>query len=106
MFKNLVKFEVLFFSYKNGIMQLVGAIRESADEVLSRRKAVTFSPRDTNKVQQFEKEGKLKGKVYSSCLSMRSFFIIGMWFRVDWRSLCRILNNRGNNEAPCTQMKK
>lgn len=59
----MIQFEVLCFSYKNGIMQLVGAIRESADEVLKRRKTVTFSPRDTDKVQQFENEGKIKGKV-------------------------------------------
>eukprot|EP00210_Caulerpa_lentillifera_P001808 g1738.t1 len=53
---------VQFPSYKSGIMQLVTAIKESSEQVLSRRKHVTFSPRDREKVLQFENESKSKGK--------------------------------------------
>lgn len=43
-------------------MQVVNAIKESANQVLSRRQVVTFSPKDIEKVHTFEVEGKKRGK--------------------------------------------
>lgn len=80
-------------------MQLVAAVKDSAENVLSRRMLVTFSPRDTAQVEQFEAEGKAAGRVSHPFTELCEFFSD----RALLKSCTRNWNQSGNKDLHSTQ---